>query len=33
MIWTRAFESKTSEGIFPNGTEKNGKYQPICGKG
>ena len=26
MIWPRVFESKTPEGIFPNVTEKNGKY-------
>ena len=23
MIWTRAFKSLTSKGIFPNGAEKN----------
>ena len=33
MIWTRAFESQTSEGIFPNGAEKNREYHPICRKG
>ena len=29
-IWTSAFKSYTSGGIFPNGAEKNRKYQPIC---
>ena len=29
----KAFESQTSEGIFPNGAEKTREYQPICRKG
>ena len=33
MIWTRAFESKTSEGIFSNRTEEGRKYQLVCGRG
>ena len=26
-------KAKLQKGIFPNGTEKNRKYQPVCGKG
>ena len=33
MIWARDLESKTPEGIFPNGTEKDGEHKPICRKG
>ena len=32
MIWTRAFKSKTSKGIFPNGTDKKESINQFVGR-
>ena len=33
VIWPRTFQSKTPEGILPDGTKKDGKYQSVCWEG